>query len=630
LLRIAIVGLGPWGICALERIVTAARRGLSSGLELEVHVIEPGTPGSGVYDVAQPDYLLLNAPCGQLCLYPFASEDDQPCYAVGLFDWAVAQGYRWVGDRCVIDRSGEPIEPHHFLPRRIMGEYLQWFYRALLAGAPSTVQILHHPTSAVDLVGRLDGSEEVFLADGETVVVDHVILTSGHTDNQSAGRSGSQPAQLRPYPVSPYVESLPDGATVAVAGIGLVAIDVVTALTVGRGGQFVETGQGLSYRRSGREPAIHMYSRSGLPFTAKSVTGRDRTNVYRPVICTPHILDRLSGRASGDPRLVDVRSELLPLMFAEMYARYYAQMAFQAGSRADGARVRERLRAAWERDRFDEERGRLAARFGPFDAEALFFGHPAKYDRTDDYERYVYRALADDLREAEVPDGASPVKSASEVFRIFRDPMRSVVEQGGLTLDSYLDFNADICSRIHRLVAGPPALRTRQMLALMDAGVVRYPYGPAPALGPAATTNGSGRAPTRISSTAFTEPHVADVDVVIRGYLEDPRIDGSASQLLTRLYNRGRVSQFRYGAVTVGSIDLTPDSHPIDIDGRPQERISMFGVLTEGIRHFNHYIPSPNSRIRAFDDLGACVAEILNDAAPAERLGARVPELVLS
>lgn len=629
MLRIAIVGLGPWGICALERIVTAARRGLSPGLELEVHVIEPGTPGSGVYDVTQPDYLLLNAPCGQLCLSPFASEADQPCYAVGLFDWAVAQGYRWVGGCCTIDPSGEPIEPHHFLPRRIMGEYLQWFYRALLAGAPSTVQILHHPTSAIDVVGRRDRSEEVFLADGERVIVDHVILTSGHTDNQSAGGRGSQPAQLDPYPVTPYVDSLPDSATVAVAGIGLVAIDVVTALTVGRGGRFVENGHGFSYRPSGREPAIHMFSRSGLPFTAKSVTGRDRSNVYKPIICTPRVLDRLSGRANGRPRSVDVRSELLPLMFAEMYARYYAQTAFQAGSRADGARVRERLRVAWEHDRFDEERDRLAARFGPFDAEALFFGHPAKYDCADDYEGFVYQALADDLREAEVPDGASPMKSASEVFRIFRDPMRSVVEQGGLTLDSYLDFNADICSRIHRLVAGPPALRTRQMLALMDAGVVRYPYGPAPALGPAEKTHGPGRTPTRISSTTFTEPHVADVDVVIRGYLEDPRIDGSASQLLTRLYNRGRVSQFRYGAVTVGSIDLTPDSHPIDIDGRPQDRIAMFGVLTEGIRHFNHYIPSPNSRIRAFEDLGACVAEILNDAAPADGLGARVPELVM-
>ena len=618
MLRIGIVGLGPWGVCALERIVTTARRGLSSGLELEVHVIEPGTPGSGVYDVTQPDYLLLNAPCGQLCLYPFASAEDQPCYAVGLFDWAVAQGYRWVGDRCAIDRSGEPIEPHDFLPRRLMGEYLRWFYRALLAGAPSTVQILHHPTSAVDLVDRLDGTEEVFLADGGTVIVDHVIVTSGHTDNQRARHGGSQPAQLSPYPVTPYVDLLPDGATVAVAGIGLVAIDVVIALTVGRGGQFVENGHGLTYRPSGREPVVHMFSRSGLPFTAKSVTGRDRTNVYKPIVCTPQALDRLSGRANGHPRLVDVRSELLPLLFAEMYARYYAQMAFQAGTRADAAHVRERLRVAWKDGRLDEERARLAACFGPFDAEALFFGHPAKYDSAGDYERFVYRALVDDLREAEVPDGASPVKSASEVFRIFRDPMRSVVEQGGLTLDSYMDFNADICGRIHRLVAGPPALRTRQMLALMDAGVVRFPYGPAPARGPAESAHGPAGVRTRVSSTTFAQPHVADVDVVIRGYLEDPRIDGSASQLLTRLYNRGRVSQFRYGAVTVGSIDLTPDSHPIDIDGRPQERIAMFGVLTEGIRHFNHYIPSPNSRIRAFEDLGACVAGILNEATAAE------------
>ena len=87
MLRIAIVGLGPWGACALERVVTTARQGLRAGLEIEVHVIEPGTPGSGVYDVTQPDYLLLNAPCGQLTLYPFATRSDQPCYGVGLYDW---------------------------------------------------------------------------------------------------------------------------------------------------------------------------------------------------------------------------------------------------------------------------------------------------------------------------------------------------------------------------------------------------------------------------------------------------------------------------------------------------------------------------------------------------------------
>ncbi len=619
MLRIAIVGLGPWGVCALERVVTTARQELPPAVDVAVHVIEPGTPGSGVYDVTQPDYLLLNNPCGELSLYPFETESDQPYYGIGLYDWAVERGYRWVGDRCVIDRMGQPIEPHHFLPRRLMGEYLQWFYRALVASAPPGVHIVHHPTAAVDLISRRNGTEEVRLANGGSVVVDHVIVTSGHTSNQQADHAGRV---IDPYPVRSYSDTIPTDSTVAVSGMGLVAVDVVTALTIGRGGEFVENGAGaLSYRPSGREPRLQLFCRSGLPFTAKSVTGKDRTDVYKPVICTDERLDALNGRSNGRRRLVDVRRELLPLLFAEMSARYYAQVAFQESHAvADGAAVRERLGAAWTDGRFDEELASLGARFGSFDAEALFFGHQPKYTCSDDYERFVYESFADDLREAEVPDGASPVKSASQVFRLFRDKMRTVVEQGGLSFDSYLDFNADICSRIHRLVAGPPALRTRQMLALMDAGVLRMPYGPAPARGLAMNGSDPTAARTRISSTAFETPYVDDADVVIRGHLEEPRIAGSASELLTQLYNRGRVSQFRYGEVAVGSVDLTPDSHPIDIEGRPQMSISMFGVLTEGVRHFTQYIPSPRSRIRAFEDVGGCVAEILADTFMSEQL----------
>jgi hypothetical protein len=618
LLRIAIVGLGPWGVCALERVVTTARQELRPGVDVAVHVIEPGTPGSGVYDVTQPDYLLLNNPCGELSLYPFETESDQPYYGVGLFDWAVERGYRWVEDRCVIDPTGEPIERHHFLPRRLMGEYLQWFYRALVQSAPQGVHIVHHPTSAVDLIARRNGSEEIRLANGGTVVVDHVIVTSGHTANAHADDARRV---LEPYPVGSYVDSVPMDSTVAVSGMGLVAIDVVTALTVGRGGRFVENGSALRYLPSGREPRVQLFCRSGLPFMAKSVTGKDRSDVYRPVICTDERLDALNGFSTGRRRPVDVRAQLLPLLFAEMSARYYAQVAFQSsGTVAAGAAVREQLGMAWSEGRFYAEQARLAERFGDFDAAALFFGHQPAYSCADDYERFLYQSFTDDLREAQVPDGASPVKSAAQVLRIFRDKMRSVVEQGGLSYDSYLDFNADICSRIHRLVAGPPALRTRQMLALMDAGMVRMPYGPAPARGLAMTDADSTAAQTRISSTAFEQPYQENVDIVIRGYLEEPRVAGSASQLLTQLYNRGRVSQFRYGDVAVGSVDLTPDSHPIDLEGRPQPSISMFGVLTEGLRHFTAYIPSPRSRIRAFEDVGACVAEILSEVSVAERM----------
>ena len=85
---------------------------------------------------------------------------------------------------------------------------------------------------------------------------------------------------------------MPTDSTVAVSGMGLVAVDVVTALTIGRGGEFVENGDGLRYRPSGREPRLQLFCRSGLPFTAKSVTGVDRTDVYKPVICTPQASTR--------------------------------------------------------------------------------------------------------------------------------------------------------------------------------------------------------------------------------------------------------------------------------------------------------------------------------------------------
>ena len=405
--------------------------------------------------------------------------------------------------------------------------------------------------------------------------------------------------------------------------MGLVAVDVVTALTVGRGGEFVEDGAGLRYRPSGREPrdpavlpersAVHRQvrhrSRPQRRLQAADLHARGPGRAERPIE-RPQAAGRRTARAAAAAVRRDVRALL----------RAGGLPGVRLGRRRrSGARA---ARAAWAEDRFEDELARLAARFGSFDAEALFFGHQPNYRSSDDYEQFVYQTLADDLREAEVPDGASPVKSAAEVFRIFRDSMRSVVELGGLSLDSYLDFNADICSRIHRLVAGPPALRSRQMLALMDAGVVRMPYGPAPARGLCVDGPDTGAAATRISSTAFERPYVDDVEIVIRGHIDEPRIAGSASQLLTQLYKRGRVSQFRYGEVAVGSVDLTPDSHPIDIDGRPQLGISMFGVLTEGVRHFTAYIPSPRSRMRAFEDVGACVTELVADASVGERLAA--------
>jgi hypothetical protein len=37
----------------------------------------------------------------------------------------------------------------------------------------------------------------------------------------------------------------------------------------------------------------------------------------------------------------------------------------------------------------------------------------------------------------------------------------------------------------------------------------------------------------------------------------------------------------------------------------------LLGVLTEGVRYFTHYLPSPQSRLRAVLDAQACVEGII-------------------
>jgi hypothetical protein len=143
---------------------------------------------------------------------------------------------------------------------------------------------------------------------------------------------------------------------------------------------------------------------------------------------------------------------------------------------------------------------------------------------------------------------------------------------------------------------------------LIEAGIVRVPFGPSPLV----TVEAPGR--IRVDSTRLVRPSSVTLDRLIRGHLEPPTVHRSASPLLARLYARGRLRQFRVEGVEVGSVDLSTDLHPIDAAGNEDRRIWILGPLNEGITYFNHYLPSPKSRVRAFVDADACVRELLETA----------------
>jgi FAD-NAD(P)-binding len=603
MIEFAIVGLGSWGLCVLERTANKARR---TNASIRLHLVEPGQLGGGVYAQEQPDYLVLNNPCGQLSLFASPDESERPPYAVGLHQWVVETGYQWVDYECRITTTGTPILPTDYLPRRIMGEYLAWFYDTLLADVPPNLEVVRHYAAATDITPEIGGRETLHLNNGHTLSVDHVVLTSGHTWNNDPEGQAASVNYLRPYPVEYFDDRLGPGEAIAIAGMGLVGFDLLTAFTVGRGGTFETDGDRMHYVRSGKEPVIYLYSRSGVPYCAKSAHGVDPYGDYQPVVCTPEGFSELTN-PGGSPRRrrVDFRHDLLPLLFAEMQARYYTHAAFLKDGLPGSQAARDVLRAGWTQGRFGEGVAQLEPTYGAFDpADFLFAGAGDTFESSEEYRTHFYDMVAADLHEA-LMEGGSPIKAALEVLRILRDQLRSVIEFGGLTLDSYIDFQSNVRGRINRLEAGPPPLRSQQLLGLMDADVVRVPFGPNPDV----TLTDDGL--VRIRATELPSAVEATVGGVVRGYLDLPSLARSGSPLLNHLYAKGRLTQLTYGATPVGSVAISEDFHPYDTEGRLQTNLSLLGVLTEGVRYFTHYLPSPRSRLRAVLDAQDCVEAII-------------------
>ena len=174
------------------------------------------------------------------------------------------------------------------------------------------------------------------------------------------------------------------------------------------------------------------------------------------MVCTPEEFAALTN-PGGSPvrRHVDFRAELLPLIFAEMQARYYTHAAFLAGGDVESAEARAVLRQGWVDGHYEKAVDGLEPRYGRFDpASHVFAGADRHYTSAADYQGQVYDMIEDRPGRGAATAGGSPVKAAQEVLRILRDQLRSVIEFGGLSLDSYVDFQSNVRGRINRLEAG--------------------------------------------------------------------------------------------------------------------------------------------------------------------------------
>jgi len=268
--RIAIVGLGPRGLVALERLIEQlAER--EDDPAVEIVLFEASQyPGCGPnYAPDQPQSNQLNMPFREIPMATRKSVDGAPGF--GRFKSFTD----WYQDRFdVVSR-----EQDHFPPRAEIGRYLQARLESILEfnADSSTVRLNSVEVSDIAaasrrwaLTTRPSVSEAPF---------DEVLLSIGHqsaTPDDALERWRQHGTLFEdPYPSESIIQSAEIDAdtVVALRGLGLSMIDVVKSLTLGRGGQFVsqDPSRGtLAYRRSGREPKTMLpFSLDGQPVAPK-------------------------------------------------------------------------------------------------------------------------------------------------------------------------------------------------------------------------------------------------------------------------------------------------------------------------------------------------------------------------
>ena len=605
---VAIIGLGSRGLSVLERIVTLARLGGLAPGQVQVEVIDPACTGAGVHDLSQPDYLLLNTTCSQVSMFPDSCTvgGDTGSAGPSLHAWVAERGLRLAADGYTVGQTGRPIRPTDFLPRRLLGEYLSWFFGQLRAQAAGHVLLNMHAATAVDLSPAADDRLLVSLSDGSCVQVSQVFLTTGYTPNSTArGRSAPPRLIAEPYPLPERLAGLAAGQPVAIAGFGLSAMDVMSCLTVGRGGRFVNRDGSLDYLPSGHEPALLMYSRSGIPCRARPQVVEFGPK-YQPLAFTSAGIDAVRARRRGP---LDFDADVLPLILAEMRIAYRRCQARCAGGDAEVALDRALGQAGSGTDlaRLTAALDEMDARLGRFDAAATLDGS-AGMDLADAaaYQRWLSGYVSADLAEGLSGFAGSPVKAALDVLRELRDTFRYAVDFGGLTPASLDEFTRRTIPAVNRAVVGPQYERHLELLALMAAGVARVPFGPAPEV----RLNRDACRWT-IRATRLRSAYSAEVDWLVAAQVPLPAVASSASPLLASLHRKGWIRPHRADSALVRGIDIDRDQHPIDADGVPDHRIWVLGPLCEGATFYNNLVPSPKMASRPVFDAHRCVNAML-------------------
>jgi uncharacterized NAD(P)/FAD-binding protein YdhS len=602
---LTIIGLGPRGLVLLDRVIEAYRC-REAEYQLKVHLVDPGEPGQGVHRHTQPNHLQTNTPGSMLTIVPNEAIQGAPPRSTGpsLTEWARLRGYRRIGSDYRISEScsGAEITEEDSLPRSILGEYLSWHYNRTTENLPEGISLTYHKHRATDVTFCDNTIVSIELETGEWIRTDFLFVASGHGSNQPnlqesyleqfVSDHAAKNSKLRfirnPY-TSAVLGNIDPHATVAVQGFGLTAYDVVSELTVGRGGEFIPHPTGFEYRKSGLEPRLLIFSRRGVPFSARAINQRQPGKLYQAHFFNVEAVTAIRNRALklGGTGQLDFDRDLLPLLVKDMA---YAYSNANGQTSCDPSEYE-----PTEQDRITIEN----------------LMHPLRslqFDDIDDYRQFVLKYLSDDLSEAKRGNVAGPIKAAVEVIRTSRPCLRLAVDFGGLTSESHERFDAHHVPMMNHLALGAPLHRNQELLALFAAGVLDVAAGPNP------TIEADAEASQFVIKSRFERStSVNFVDVLVAARIASSRPEEDSSAFFRNLLASGAARPYYNGTYHPGGLDIDRQNRLMTKNGTPVRNTWVVGYPAEGPNFFTYALPLPGINSRPVLDADLCVLGLFRD-----------------
>ncbi|SDO92881.1 FAD-NAD(P)-binding [Nakamurella panacisegetis] len=484
---LVFVGGGPRTVSLLERLAANAGSLLpASGLD--IHIVDPFPVGGGrIWRRSQSPLLWMNSVAKDVTMFTDESVECEGPIVPGppLDEWVAGPGGAILGD-AGLGEVADTFTANDFASREMASLYLSWTFDRVVASFPDSVNVTTHRQRAVIVedVATDDATQRVQLEDGRELVADLVVLAQGYLDRRPtaeetaltvAAEAGGL-AYLPPgYTADIDLAGLRPGQSVLVRGFGLAFVDLMVLVFQGRGGEFVERGDGtLDYRAGGAEPVLYVGSRRGVPYHAKLGYRLESSMPIPPTYFTPAAVAALAEDGTAS-----FATEIWPLIVKELTAAHYRRLFAAHADRTIGS---------WAR--FESELGRLDAS-GPEFAAIVTHAVPDPADRFDMdlidrplrgrtfHDRDDLSAALVDYVQGDLARRTDPRQSADHaVFNALLTVyfvLAGAVVAGRISAPDRVRYlEGEFHGLFSFLASGPPPRRLAELLALHRAGLVQF------------------------------------------------------------------------------------------------------------------------------------------------------------